>query len=227
MSWTPSDEIETYHLHREKLLAAEIALRDQIEQVAALRRQLPLGAPVTTDYVFLEGGEDLYDDSPDSYHETRLSELFSPGKDHLIVIHTMFAASDDEPCVMCNMWADGYNAVAPHVSDKTNLVLVAKADIGKLRQWARGRRWDSIRLLSSHDNTFNRDYRMEEEGGEQNPGVSVFRRVDGTIYHFYSCQAELDGEHNRGIDLYSPVWNLFDLLPDGRGDWMPSYIYSN
>ncbi len=23
----------------------------------------------------------------------------------------------------------------------------------------------------------------------------------------------------RGIDLLSPVWNLLDLTPDGRGQW--------
>jgi predicted dithiol-disulfide oxidoreductase (DUF899 family) len=24
-----------------------------------------------------------------------------------------------------------------------------------------------------------------------------------------------------GIDLFTPVWNLFDLLPEGRDDWTP------
>jgi predicted dithiol-disulfide oxidoreductase (DUF899 family) len=27
------------------------------------------------------------------------------------------------------------------------------------------------------------------------------------------------------MDLLSPVWNFFDLTPDGRGDWMPSLVY--
>jgi hypothetical protein len=26
----------------------------------------------------------------------------------------------------------------------------------------------------------------------------------------------------RGIDLLSPGWNLYDLMPSGRGDWYPS-----
>ena len=29
----------------------------------------------------------------------------------------------------------------------------------------------------------------------------------------------------RGIDLLSPVWNLLDLTPEGRGDWEPSLAY--
>ena len=27
----------------------------------------------------------------------------------------------------------------------------------------------------------------------------------------------------RGVDLLSPVWHLFDLLPSGRGDFMPGH----
>jgi predicted dithiol-disulfide oxidoreductase (DUF899 family) len=30
----------------------------------------------------------------------------------------------------------------------------------------------------------------------------------------------------REIDLLTPVWNLFDLTPEGRGeDWYPSLTY--
>jgi predicted dithiol-disulfide oxidoreductase (DUF899 family) len=29
----------------------------------------------------------------------------------------------------------------------------------------------------------------------------------------------------RGMDLMSPVWNLFDLLPSGRGEQEPNNTY--
>ena len=71
-----------------------------------------------------------------------------------------------------------------------------------------------------------RDFGMEEAGGSQNPGLSVFTRTpDGAVYHRYTIGAEFDEHNNRGIDPYSPVWNLFDLLPQGRGDWYPSHGY--
>ena len=38
-----SGESSDYQQRREELLAAEIALKDQVEHVAALRRSLPLG----------------------------------------------------------------------------------------------------------------------------------------------------------------------------------------
>ncbi len=43
-------ESETYRTLRDKLLEAEIALKNQTERVEALRRQLPEGPLVETDY---------------------------------------------------------------------------------------------------------------------------------------------------------------------------------
>jgi len=216
---------DEYRIMRDKLLQAEIALKDQRENVAALRRQLPMGPAVETDYVFREGPGDIHDESPANIKDVRLSDLFAPGKDRLIVDHLMWGANDKAPCPMCTMWADGYDAIAPHVSQKVNFVLVAKVEIGKLREWARGRGWDKIRLLSSGESSFNSDFRVEDEKG-QFPAVSVFsREADGKIHHFYTTEASLYRRPHRGIDLYTPVWNLFDLLPEGRENWMPKLSY--
>src|SRR5689334_15432941 len=102
-------ETDQYRRLRNDLLQAETALKDQRERVAELRRQLPVGAPVAVDYVFHEGPADISDDSPDGIREVRLSELFTPGKDSLIVDHMMWDPRVQVPCPMCNMWADGYN----------------------------------------------------------------------------------------------------------------------
>jgi predicted dithiol-disulfide oxidoreductase (DUF899 family) len=211
----------TYQNARVDLLRAEIDLKEQIERVAALRRALPAGPVIDTDYTFHEGPADLTaDDEPVTTHFSELFGLLSP---YLIVDHLMFGEEDDEPCPMCSLWADGYSAVARHVSQRAAFVLVAKADIRKLRDQARRQGWDGIRLLSSHGSSFNRDVGVEDDAGNQKPGVSVFERdVNGSIRLTYSVQAELTPEHNRGIDLYTPVWNLFDLLPNGRGEWFPS-----
>jgi len=220
----PGESAE-YREARNRLLEAEIALKDQRERVAQLRRQLPMGGLVETDYVFREGPADIRDDSAAGIREVRLSQLFAGGKESLIVDHMMWAPADKLPCRMCNMWADGYNAIAQHAGDKVNFVLVSKVDIERLRDWGRRRGWDKIRLLSCHDNTFHHDFQVEDEQG-QKPSVSVFRRQpDGKIYHFYTTEAALARAHHRGIDLFSPVWNLFDLLPEGREMWMPKHFY--
>ncbi|MGI8689337.1 MAG: DUF899 family protein [Thermomicrobiales bacterium] len=225
-----SGESKEYRKARAELLTAEIALKDEIERVAAMRRALPVGMPVP-EYVFREGPADLSRNDLADFSDVRLADLFTDGHATLIVDHLMFGADDAEPCEMCSMWADGYNTVAPHIEQRANFVLVAKAEIGTLRRWARQRGWDRIRLLSSHDNTFNRDFNMESPNGDQQPGLSVFTRAaDGTIFHQYSVGAELGanelpGTDGRGIDLYSPVWQLLDLTPEGRGEWYPSHGY--
>lgn len=208
---TPADHAKA----RAELLAAEIALRDQIEAVAAMRRALPTGAAVQN-YVFRgEDGQDV-----------ALADLFEPGKPSLMVIHFMFTEADTTPCSMCAMWTDGYDAIARHVARRVPVVLVARAPIAKLATFARGRGWENLRLLSSVDNSFNPDFRMENPDGAQLPGVSVFSRdEDGTVRHRYTQCADLGPSQWRGLDLLTPVWNLFDLLPEGRGDWMPKNGY--
>ena len=52
MNVTIKGESEEYRSVRNQLLEAEISLKDQVERVAALRRQLPAGPLVETDYVF-------------------------------------------------------------------------------------------------------------------------------------------------------------------------------
>ncbi len=213
-----------YQKQRGALLKAELSLLDQIEAVARMRRELPL-VRVAKEYAFREGPPDLAINSPSSFFTTKLGDLFAPGKDTLIIDHLMFGAKEEVACPMCSMWADGYNAVAHHVGNKTNFVLVAKAPLAKLRDWARAHNWHNLRLVSSYDNSFNRDFGFEEKNGDQNPGISVFRRQGDDIYHFYSQSAMPVSGRNRGIDLYSPVWNLFDTLPEGREEWYPQHFY--
>ena len=126
---------------------------------------------------------------------------------------------------MCNMWADSYNAVAPPRRRSREYILVASA-VREIQEMGQGPRLGYIRMLSSYGTTFNRDFDAEDEDGDQMPVISVFTRdKKGVIRHFYSKCAMLDEKNFRGIDLLSPVWNLFDLLPSGRKDWLPKYAY--
>ncbi len=87
------------------LRRAEIALRDQVERVATLRRQLPLET-VLPDYGFREGPSELgAGDAP--IRERRLSQLFDRPDQTLVLMHFMFGGSQLQACPMCTMWADG------------------------------------------------------------------------------------------------------------------------
>ena len=217
---------DDYQAKRDALLAAENALIEQREQVAQLRRELPPGPVVAKDYRFREGPQDLVDNDPDHYFGTHLSELFTGERDTLIVQHLMFSPDSNAACPMCSMWADGFNAVVRHVEQRASFVVIAKTRLDKLRAWGRDRGWDRLRLLSSYDNSFNADFGVELAPDRQLPALSTFCcGSDGSIVHCYTTEGSLVERHHRAMDLFTPVWNLLDLLPEGRGDWMPSHDY--
>jgi predicted dithiol-disulfide oxidoreductase (DUF899 family) len=217
------NETTEYRKAREELLEAEIALRDQRERVAALRRQLPLETPVA-DYMFHASPADLSTDRPSA--ETRLSDLFLDPSKPLIVYQFMFGGAQTRPCPCCSMWIDGFNGIGRHLNQRLNFAIVAESEIQELREWARHRDWRNLRMVSSAGSTFKKDFGFADEDGRQSPGVSVFSRSeDGSVKHFYSACAQMKENEFRGIDLITPFWNLLDLTPDGRGDWMPKLEY--
>ena len=221
-------ESPEYRKARNELLAAEIDLRRKIEAVAAARRKLPLGGQLAQDYLFDEGPSDL--SAQGETRHTRLSELFDPGKDSLIIYSYMYGPDMAAPCTSCTSILDGLDGTAPHVRDRVNFVVVAKSPIARIRALARDRGWRNLRLLSSAGNTYNLDYRGEEQDGSQLPSLNVFVRRDGKIHHFYHTEllfAPSDpGQDQRHVDLIWPLWNLFDYTPEGRGEkWYPKLSY--
>jgi predicted dithiol-disulfide oxidoreductase (DUF899 family) len=198
-------------------------LRKQTEDVAALRRKLPPGGKLKEDYVFEE-----MDKKTEKIKQTKLSDLFEKGKDSLIIYSYMFAPEQEKPCTSCTSIIDGINGMVFNVNDRTNFVMIAKAPIKKLMKWAKSKGWNSVRILSSYGNTYNTDYFAEMDNGGQMPMLNVFRNKGKSITHFYGtellyAQAE-KGQDGRHVDTIWPLWNLFDLLPEGRGkDWYPKH----
>jgi predicted dithiol-disulfide oxidoreductase (DUF899 family) len=223
----PGESAE-YRTARNALLEAEVELRRRVETVAALRRALPPGGEIPKDYLFHEGPARLADDG--APRPVKLSELFSPGKDSLIVYNFMYGPQMKLACPMCTSILDGLNGQFVHVSQRANFAVVAKSPIARIREHARARGWDRLRLLSSADNTYNTDYLGETPDGNQMPALNVFVRRGGKIHHFYNAELlyvpSEPGQNGRHVDLIWPLWNLLDFTPEGRGsDWYPKLSY--
>jgi predicted dithiol-disulfide oxidoreductase (DUF899 family) len=212
------NESTRYRTARTELLKAERALRKQIEKIAAMRRKLPQGGEVPQDYVFTSATGPL-----------KLSELFERGNT-LVAYSFMYGPSMRHACPMCTSFLDGVNGNAQHVAQRTNLVVIAKSPIERIMEYARGRGWNNLRLLSSAGTTYNRDYHGETEKGAQMPMTNVFVKKDGKVRHFYGSELlyapEDKGQNARHNDLMWPLWNVLDLTPEGRGsDWYPKLAY--
>jgi len=237
----PGESTE-YRAARNRLLQQEIQLRRATEAVAAARRRLPPGGIVPQDYIFQAQG-------PGSgLAEVRLSELFAPGKDTLLIYSMMFPrASDDDspgprvgqtallplaegPCPSCTAFLDQLDGAAEHACQRVNLAVAAKAPIERVLTFAAERGWRQLRLLSTAGITYNRDYLAEAADGEQQPMLNVFHRDGNTIRHFWGSElffAPADpGQEPRHVGTLEPLWNLFDLTPEGRpADWHEQLSY--
>jgi predicted dithiol-disulfide oxidoreductase (DUF899 family) len=218
------NENEAYRNARNELLEAEINLRRQTEAVATMRRNLPNGGKLKEDYVF----EEI--DADGNIKQTKLSELFEQGKDSLIIYSFMFAPKDEKPCPSCTSIIDGIDGMVFHAEQRVNIAVIAKNSIEKFTEWAKSRGWKNVHLLSSLHNTYNADYFGEDEKENQLPILNVFRKTPDDIFHFYATEllftpSEKEQEP-RHVDFIWPVWNLFDVVPEGRGtNWNPKRKY--
>jgi predicted dithiol-disulfide oxidoreductase (DUF899 family) len=235
------EESAEYRAARDRLLEQEIELRRAMEAVAAGRRELPPGGPVPEDYIFEEA---LADGAPT---KVRLSELFAPGKDSLVIYNFMFPRGyggerpgpasgktallplEEGPCPSCVALLDQLDGAAEHVSQRLNFAVVAKASSPQLLTWAEERGWRHLRLLSSAHNSYNRDYFGEAADGSQMPMLNVFHRDGETVRHFWGAELTYGpcdpGQDHRSVGTLEPLWNLFDLTREGRPDWDEQLSY--
>jgi predicted dithiol-disulfide oxidoreductase (DUF899 family) len=240
MSITYAGESAQYRAAREALLESEVRLRRLTEDVAVQRRALPPG-PVVEDYVFQRAGAD------GEPTDVRMSELFEPGKDSLVIYNYMFPRHpaderpgpdggetaelplDQGPCPSCTGLLDQLDGMARHSEQRVNFVVSAKAPIARVETFARERGWRHLRFVSSAHNTYARDTYGESDGGSQLPMTTVFHREGDEIRLFWG--AELfhaptePGQDPRQVGGLEPLWNLLDLIPEGRGEWDEQLSY--
>ncbi len=184
--------------HARKIHALEEELVRAQQKLAALKRRQPL--------------EHVAD-----YHLTgprgtvKLSALFGRKRD-LIVVHNMGVS-----CRYCTMWADGFNGLLPHLSDRAAFAVVSPDPIPVQRKFAAGRGW-KFPMYSAQGSPFTHDMGFEDTPGEPQPGVTTFRHERGKIYRVASAPFG-------PFDSFCATWPLFALLANGVDDWAPKYRY--
>jgi predicted dithiol-disulfide oxidoreductase (DUF899 family) len=214
----PNESAE-YRAARTALLAEEIELRRHIERVAAQRRALPEGGPVTGDYRFQgENGP------------TDFAGLFGD-KQTLAIYSFMFGPQWERPCPMCTNVLAAWEGNAADMAQKISLAVVARSPIERLLAWKKERGWKNLRLYSDLTGAYSRDYHGVLPDGSDIPAFNVFSRRDGTIRHFWSGEMTPStadpGQDPRGAPDLAPLWMVLDSTPEGRGaDWYPKLDYA-
>jgi predicted dithiol-disulfide oxidoreductase (DUF899 family) len=182
------------------LLAKEKALTRARDEVAAERRRLPM-VRVTKNYSF-EGT-----DGP-----VTLLDLFD-GRPQLLLYHFMFAPGVHgwpmAGCPGCSMFIDNIGQFTRvHLKARdASFAVVSRAPLPTLEAYKRRMEW-VMRWVSSAGNSFNEDFGVTTETGEQH-GLSVFFRRGDEVFRTYFSTA-------RGLETVGGVWSFLDLTPFGR-----------
>ena len=231
------NESTAYRAARAALLDDEIALRRQIEAVAAKRRALPPGGTVPEEYAFERIG------AFQRPEPVTLSDLFGD-RPSIILYSFMFGSERDNPCPGCTHLLDAIDGSARHVGQRAPRYIVAKSPIARLEAWAKARRWPHLVFLSDIDGRYSADYygdtsrltdaKRTERG--MKPGedwdetiFNIFQKDGEAIRHVWASELafapEDPGQHHRAGDLVDPLWGLLDMTPEGRGTFFPSLNY--
>ncbi len=212
-------EARKRHLTKEKKFTK---LRDDLSQA---RRDLPWER-IEKEYLF-EGPQG----------RRTLDELFD-GRGQLVIYHAMFnpdTASDktswtpDAACHACSFWMDNFDNVVVHLNQRDiTMAAVSLAPPSKIEAYRKRMGW-GFPWYSSMGSDFNFDfhvsftpeqlaagkaeynYRVDPVSVSEQPGISVFRREGGTVYHTYSAYA-------RGLDMVNVAYHYMDLAPKGRDE---------
>lgn len=211
-------ESAAYREARNALLASEIALRRQIEAVAAERRALPPGATVTGDYRFV-GADGPVD----------LAGLFGD-RDTLLVYCYMFGPARERPCPMCSSLLSAWDGEVPDIEQNVAFAVVAGAPIERLLAFKAERGWRHLPLYSDANGAFSRDYHAITPEGDDIPQILVFAKADGAIRLFWAGEmggwTADPGQDPRGAPEPMPLWTILDATPAGRAPgWYPKLSY--
>jgi predicted dithiol-disulfide oxidoreductase (DUF899 family) len=201
---------------RKQFLAKEKEFTHLRDQLSRQRRELPR-EKIEKKYVF---------EGPNG--KVELGDLFG-GSSQLVVYHFMFGPGWKEGCPSCSFIADQFDSIALHMAQRdTRLVAVSRATWPEIEAFKKRMGW-KFPWVSSFGNDFNYDYHVSFSKediasgkaiynyetssfpSEEGPGVSVFYRKDGEIFHTYST-------YGRGLDMMLSAYNFIDLTPKGRDE---------
>jgi predicted dithiol-disulfide oxidoreductase (DUF899 family) len=213
----PNDSAD-YRRARTALLVEEVELRRHIERVAAQRRELPLGGE-PADYRFKD----------ENAREVGLADLFGR-HDTLVTYFWMYGPQRARPCPMCTAFLGSLDIPSRDITQRVAFAVLGRSPVERQLAFARERGWRNLKFFAVGDE-FARDYRGLAPNGDEWPALDVWVKRDGRVHHFWGAElggTQDPGQDPRGAPDPTPLWNILDLTPGGRGtDWYPKLDYAS
>lgn len=213
----PNDS-DAYRQARTALLTEEIELRRHIARVTAQRRALPLG-----------GEARRYDFLDKDGRTVGLLDLFGE-HDTLVTYFWMYGPQRERPCPMCTSFLGSFDIPMIDIEQRVAFAVLGRSPVERQLAFARERGWRNLRFYQCVTEDFVTDYRAFLPDGSEGAALDVWVRRAGKVYHFWGAN-EFEGTEDPGQDPHltpdpTPLWNVLDLTPEGRGtDWYPKLEY--
>ena len=145
------DEMQWLAARRE-LLQKEKDFTRLRDELSASRRELPW-LKVGKEYRFSGKAGEL-----------SLADMFA-GRSQLLLYHFMFHPDWNEACKSCSFWADGYNAIYPHLAQRdVTLAVVSRAPQKKLQAFGERMGWHAGPGVRDQEAHVEADPRVEVRG---------------------------------------------------------------
>jgi predicted dithiol-disulfide oxidoreductase (DUF899 family) len=210
-----ADESADYARARQKLLASEIEARRMLTNLAEQRRSLPLGPEINANWHFCDA----------QGAELGLADLFGQ-HDTLIAYFWMFGPERKEPCPMCADTLSGLNGVALNIVKRAAFKIIGRSPVSRQLEVARRLNWKNLDFVQTVGNDYANDLGLILDDGSEAPAFTVYRRDGEIIRLFYNSEMPMEaadpGQDPRGATDLSPLWNVLDHTPEGRGrTWRP------
>jgi predicted dithiol-disulfide oxidoreductase (DUF899 family) len=212
----PNDSA-AYRRARTALLAEEIELRRHVERVAAQRRELPVG-----------GEPPPYRFRDENGRTVGLDHLFGD-HDTLVTYFWMYGPERERPCPMCTAFLGALDVPVRDIAQKVAFAVLGRSPVARQLAFARERGWRNLPFYETVGDDFARDYRGLAPDGSEWPALDVWVRREGRVHHFWApelAETADPGQDPRLAVDPTPLWNILDLTPAGRGsDWYPRLEY--
>lgn len=210
-----TNESADYARARQDLLASEITARRVLTGLAEQRKALPPGPVIEADWRFCDA----------QGAELRLDDLFG-NHDTLVTYFWMYGPERDRPCPMCTDTLSGLNGVAQNVMKRAALKIFGRSPVSRQLEVAPERGWGDLEFVQTIGDDYANDLGLLLDDRSEAPAFTVYRRDGDVVRVFYNSEMPMDaadpGQDPRGATDLSPLWNVLDHTPEGRGsDWRP------
>ncbi len=212
------NESKEYREARTELLREEIELRRQIQRVAEQRRTLPPGGHAN-DYRFLDGDG----------NERTFADLFGP-HDVLFTYFWMYGPERERPCPMCTSFVGSLDIPCRDIEQRVAVAIIGRSPVSRQLEFAKERGWRNLAFYQPVGEDFAIDYRGLSENGREDAIVAVWTRSGDQVSLFWAAEGGFEIA-DPGFDPHlapdpTPLWNILDWTPQGRGtDWYPRLEY--